>query len=257
MNIRNFVELNLVFILLISVLAESSPKGIKFGTKSENNIPRNLENLNFIKVKYKENAEYPSGFGNTFRNDSNLIKIKLGENVYELNETLTIQANETIEIHFSNPIQSLKNFFGYISNFNQGDENHNKIISVDFTNFDSSSITEMNFLFYECNSIEEINFKNFKTSSVEDMSYIFYNCKALKSLDLSDFIAKSVLNISNIFNGCNSLEFLDITNFDTTNVEKADNAFKGLNNIKYINLYYAKINKIFQNSISTINKKND
>ena len=49
------------------------------------------------------------------------------------------------------------------------------IIFIDFSKFNSSSVTKMNNMFYGCISLLSINFDNFITSSVVDMNTMFYN----------------------------------------------------------------------------------
>ena len=136
---------------------------------------------NFIRVKYKDETEYPEGFENQYR--QGIDHIEKGNKSIGANESLTIGANETIEIYFSEPIKSLSNFFRDITSYNKGDPNSENIISVDFSNFDSSMVEEVNSMFYGCISIEEIDLDNFQSSGkIKDMSYMFYNCANLKAV---------------------------------------------------------------------------
>ena len=253
---KDFNALNLLLIFLICVLTEEVSNNNELGIKFGNNVPRNLEKLNFIKVTYKEKAEYQNGFLNQYRSDINYIK--LGDKKYNANEGLTIEANETIEIYFASPIQILNCFFGYIDFLKAGDENGKKIISVDFTNFDSSAVTQIDYMFSGCNALEKINFTNFRTAGVQSMSHVFEECNALKEIDLSNIIKKNVTDISFLFKGCTSLEFLDLSQFDVANIKNAHFAFDKLNNLKYINLYDVQnSNDIFKNEIiQRINNKN-
>ena len=74
----------------------------------------------------------------------------------------------------------MSNFFRDITSYNKGDPNSKNIISVDFSNFDSSMVEEVNSMFYGCTSIEEIDLDNFQSSGkIKDMSYMFYNCANL------------------------------------------------------------------------------
>ena len=45
--------------------------------------------------------------------------------------------------------------------------------SIDFSNFDSSLVTNMSQVFELCESLESINFSNIDTSSLENMEYMF------------------------------------------------------------------------------------
>ena len=58
-------------------------------------------------------------------------------------------------------------------------------------------------------NLKEINFgRNFDTSNVTNMSYMFYNCRSLTKLDLSSFNTSKLINMSNMFFGCDALKNL-------------------------------------------------
>lgn len=61
---------------------------------------------------------------------------------------------------------------------------------------------------------------NLNTSKLTSMSSMFYNCKNLTRIDISNFDASNVTNTSFMFNGCSNLEKLIINNstvFPNTN----------------------------------------
>ena len=168
-----------------------------------------IENDNYIIVKYKNETTYDAGkFKNSFRNDVHHI-IYEGKEV-DLTKQFIIAANGIIEIHFNKSISSLEGFFG-----TQMDSNTKKYNFNTFSYFDSSSVENVQDLFYQCSLLEEINFNNFNTSKVTNMMALFYQCKKLKSLDLSNFVTSLVESMENMFYQCTSLEYLDISNFNT------------------------------------------
>ena len=59
-------------------------------------------------------------------------------------------------------------------NINKMFRNNDNIISIDLSNFNSSQIRDMSYLFCGCSSLKSINFDNFDTSNVVDMKYMFY-----------------------------------------------------------------------------------
>ena len=190
MSIRKLYEISFLLVLVFGVLADQIPADLGLRKLEKNN--------NFIKVTYKNKTDYAKGFFNQFRNG--IDHIKIGNEIFGVNDSLTIGANEAIEIHFNESVKSLANFFSYRSNFNIGDENNKNIISVDFTNFDSSMVEEVSSMFQGCTSIEEINFNNFQTSGkIKDMSNMFYDCSSLKEIDLSrlviPFVEKNGANL--------------------------------------------------------------
>ena len=93
------------------------------------------------------------------------------------------------------------------------------IINMDFSNFDSSSVTSMKNMFDNCNSLTSLNLANLDTSSVINMTYMFHKCSRLKSLDLQNFNTSKVSNMTHLFMSCSELETLNLNNFNTSFVK--------------------------------------
>ena len=91
-------------------------------------------------------------------------------------------------------------------------------------------------MFYGCNDIYEFNFSNFDTSEVTNMHRMFYDCSSLISLDLSNFITSQVKIMWDMFSGCLSLISLNLSNFITTQVEDMEYMFKNCKKLEYLNL---------------------
>lgn len=94
------------------------------------------------------------------------------------------------------------------------------IVRVVFdVSFASARPTSCNSWFMECEKLEAIDgIENLNTSKVTDMWNMFYNCKSLTSLDLKTFDTHNVLSMSYMFFGCNNLTYLNVSSFDTSNV---------------------------------------
>ena len=87
----------------------------------------------------------------------------IGEEVFSDNTTLE-------EIYFQDNIiaaDSLKNLFRNCENL--------KII--DFNNFDTSNVTNMQSMFYNTNKLTELDVSSFNTSNVTEMSGMFFKLK--------------------------------------------------------------------------------
>ena len=56
--------------------------------------------------------------------------------------------------------------------------------SVDLTNLDASSVTDMRLMFYGCSSLSSLDLSTFDTSKVTDMSSMFEGCSGLRSVSL-------------------------------------------------------------------------
>ena len=89
---------------------------------------------------------------------------------------------------------------------------------IDLSGINTSLMTSMIALFYNCESLRELNISNFNTSNVQYMGYMFYKCKSLSSLDLSHFNTSKTTATYSMFQACTSLTDLDIHNFDTSNI---------------------------------------
>ena len=94
------------------------------------------------------------------------------------------------------------------------------IVRVVFdVSFASARPKSCNSWFMECEKLEAIDgIENLNTSKVTDMWQMFYNCKSLTSLDLKTFDTHNVLSMSYMFFGCNNLTYLNVSSFDTSNV---------------------------------------
>ncbi len=92
------------------------------------------------------------------------------------------------------------------------------IISIDATYINTTNVTDMSSMFYECWYLEDLNISNWDTRNVTDMSYMFYDCESLIQLDISNFDTKNVTDMSHMFDWCVWVIELDLSNFDTSNV---------------------------------------
>ena len=92
------------------------------------------------------------------------------------------------------------------------------ITSIEFSNFDTSSVTDMSSMFYSLPQLSSLDVSNFDTSSVTDMSSMFYSLPKLSSLDVSNFDTSNVTNMKYMFGNCDALSSLDVSNFNTSNV---------------------------------------
>ena len=134
--------------------------------------------------------------------------------------------------------------------------------NIDVSNFDTSSVKDMVFMFAECYSLTSLNLANFQTSKVvkiynifsdysslsfldisnfntnscQKMKKMFYNCSSLISLNLSHFITPLVDNMAEMFSNCLNLKYLDLSNFDFSKITNMSYMFSNCSNLEYINL---------------------
>ena len=104
--------------------------------------------------------------------------------------------------------------------------NCKSLTSLDFTEFDTSEVTNMDSTFYSCSSLTSLDLSKFVTSKVKTMDNLFNSCSSLTSLDLSHFDTSLVTNMASMFYSCSKLNILDLSTFDTSKVEDMENMFK-------------------------------
>ena len=93
-----------------------------------------------------------------------------------------------------------------------------KLTDLDLSSFITSEVTNMNHMFTYCRKLTSLKLNNFNTSKVTDMSYMFSTCNELTSLNLSNFDTSKVINMSTMFYSCKKLTSLNLSNFDTSKV---------------------------------------
>lgn len=85
-------------------------------------------------------------------------------------------------------------------------------------NLNTSEVTSMRSMFFNCSSLTSIDVSHFDTQKVTSMRTMFYNCSGLTSIDVSHFDTRNVTIMRSMFSGCSSLTSLNVSNFDTRNV---------------------------------------
>ena len=105
------------------------------------------------------------------------------------------------------------------------------IYSVVFTESfaNCSSITSTAYWFAGISHLETfIGLENLNTSNVTSMNGMFWQCSALTSLNLSSFITTSVTNMANMFAGCSHLTTIRVgSGWSTSNVSSSSEMFEG------------------------------
>ena len=107
---------------------------------------------------------------------------------------------------------------------------------IDLSKFNTSNVTNMSIMFLNCNSLTSLDLSGLNTSKVTDMKSMFESCKALTSLDLSGWDTSKVTNMGTMFYNCNSLTSLDLSGWDTSNVTIIGSMFYNCNSLTSLNL---------------------
>ena len=159
---------------------------MKFGHISNN---KNIKNIN-IKIKYSFKLITMRNLLLKILFYFFIISIQAIQIVSEYNNIL-ITTNRDIDSNIINELNSMYScsvtkvnnlnlkleFFYNAENIKFSGKAY--ITKIDFSNFDSSGITNMEFMFDQCKSLSSIIFGNFDTSSVVEMKYMFCGCRSL------------------------------------------------------------------------------
>ncbi len=119
-----------------------------------------------------------------------------------------------------------------------------RVSYLDLSSFDTSNVVNMSLMFYKCVFLFDLNIKSFNTSNVTNMQGMFYHLDNVRSLDVSGFDTRKVYNMKEMFFCCASLESLDVSNFNTSNVTNMVGMFHYCNCLKALNISGFDLSKI-------------
>ena len=133
--------------------------------------------------------------------------------------------------------------------------NCSSLTSLDFSSFNTSNVTNMKNMFWDCSSLTSLDLSSFNTSKVTNMSYMFYNCSSLTGLDLSSFNTSKVTDMGSMFSSCSSLTSLDLSSFNTSNVTDMSFMFFSCSSLTGIDLSSFNTSKVTDMSYMFYNCK--
>ena len=159
----------LIFLFIISFLSK--------GYYSSSNITLKINKTGNVQVYYPYNLYYGNvEIDEVYINDAKQNEVK--SQYYFTNNTIN-----TVKLVWNRNIKYTYRLFSGCSD----------IIEINLTNFDSSHVTDMSYMFEYCFSLSILDLSNLKTSNVKYMDYLFYDCYKLTSLDLSNFDTSKVI----------------------------------------------------------------
>ncbi len=119
-----------------------------------------------------------------------------------------------------------------------------ELTAVDVSGFDTRKVTDMSWMFSECYELNGLDVSGWNTSNVTTMQGLFGNCSSLTSLDVSHFNTSNVTNMSQLFDGCSGLTSLDVSNFDTSNVTDMSYMFNWCKGLQQLDLSVFNTSKV-------------
>lgn len=107
---------------------------------------------------------------------------------------------------------------------------------VGLENLNTSKVTDMSWMFYNCGNLKNLDVRLFDTRKVNNMANMFCGCSSLTALDVSGFDTGSVTSMNSMFSGCSGLSSLDVSHFNTSNVTNIVAMFYGCSNLTSLDL---------------------
>ena len=103
-------------------------------------------------------------------------------------------------------------------------------------NLNTSAVTDMSGMFYNCSGLTNIDLSYFNTSNVYEIKYMFYNCSGLTSLDLSNFNIEKLDNFAYMFYNCSGLTSIEVPSGTTEEFCTMEYMFYGCSNLTNLDL---------------------
>ena len=101
----------------------------------------------------------------------------------------------------------------------------------------SGSMTNMEMVFANCSILKELDLTHMDTSNVTTMYSMFYNCRDLNMVKgLEDFDVSNVTTIYGMFQGCDSLTRLDLSKWNPKNLTTMYQCFWDMQKLNYLDI---------------------
>ena len=144
------------------------------------------------------------------------------QNLEDCSKINIIRPGSIVKLVWEEPLNSIYGLFSYCINIKE----------IKFLNFDTSSLTDMRYLFQGCISLTSVDISNLNTIqniySLTYMNKMFENCKDLTSIDLSNFDTSKVTNMEYLFHNCEKLEYINLLNFREDSSPTKTDMFTGI-----------------------------
>ena len=114
--------------------------------------------------------------------------------------------------------------------------NCKSLTSLDLKTFDTHNVLSMSYMFFGCNNLTYLNVSSFDTSKVGNMAWMFAGCWKLTNLSVSNFDMHSVWTMLGMFSSCKGLTHIDVSKFNTENVESMQAVFQRCENLSSLDL---------------------
>ena len=138
----------------------------------------------------------------------------------------TEKDNYTIYIKFNESLTNLNNIF----------QDCNSLKEADLSQLNTSYVTQMEYTFDRCSALKQINFGDFNTSLVTSMKNMFSFCSSLTEINIKNTNTFNLEDISGMFIGCSSLKEIKIQNFNTQKIKYMNSTYESCNSLESLDL---------------------
>ena len=111
------------------------------------------------------------------------------------------------------------------SDFFKGGDN---LVGLDFSEFDSSRVTDVSGMFAECENLQEVTLGgSLASAGITDVSEMFAGCTVLSSVDSSSIGSGTLTSVYGMFKDCSSLtgDIIFADSFNTSSIESFEDMF--------------------------------
>ena len=177
---------------------------------------------------------------NIYEVDKQILKIYLegggGTGGGEKAKVLTLDINDSCIVDGTWGAESIDT--SLMTSFSNLFYNCPSLTQLDVSNWNTSNVKDMQYLFLGCNSLQSVgDLSNWDVSNVNYMQNMFYNCKNLQSVgDISNWDVSNVWRMDKMFSDCSSLTQLDVSNWNTSKVTNMSQVFSNCNSLQQLDL---------------------
>lgn len=217
-DVENYLRANTSNVFLNTTIEKTKIESIT--TLKNKNVPSDA--LGSFDVSNAENGSIMLYY---YDNDNNgLYEVYIGQQG-------GVKANPACNSMFASMTAltniDLSNFYtSRVTNMSYMFEGSSKLKIIDLSTFDTTNVTNMSWMFFGCSEAEVINVSSFYTPKLKSMDKMFTFCKKVKELDVSHFDTSNVTSFSASFSTCQSLTSIDLRNFDTRKITDFGYMFK-------------------------------
>ena len=197
--------------LIISVVSNPyTPKAIMTDGWNFNFKLKNLETETNKIEHFKKSVVAPTA-------SMNAVNIEDEESDYEIKlwldptDKTAYYYAETEKVHLNTNSRNM-----FLSKY--GEQKIKNILELDLSNFNTSQVTDMQYMFHGMSNLTTLNLSSFDTSQVTNMNDMFSHTPSITTLTLSNFDTSQVTDMQYMFYDMSSLVALDLSNFDTSQV---------------------------------------